>query len=198
MEPMRTTSVAVLVVGLCAVVAGCGGGSGISGSATTATSMAASVTASSSAAAAATTSATDAVKGTTFDPCAAVTDADLTGWKVDPASRRDAHTVLWGQNVRGCVWDGPSWGIKVYAVDGKLSNFETPDESNDRQERITVGSRSGWLLHTKNGLSCTVVLPAQQALAAAQVDLDSDLTKQRYDQCPLAVQIATQIEPKIP
>lgn len=194
MEPMRTTFLAVLAVTLCAGVTGCTSGSGISGTATPASHTAAVP----SSAVAATTSATDAVKGTTFDPCGAVTDADLNAWKVDPASVRDAHAVLWGQNVRGCVWDGPQWGIKVYAVDGKLSNFKVPDESNDRQEPITVGSRSGWLLHTKNGLSCTVVLPSQAALAAAQVDLDSDLTKQRYDQCPLAVQIATQIEPKIP
>ncbi|SHU70106.1 Protein of uncharacterised function (DUF3558) [Mycobacteroides abscessus subsp. abscessus] len=197
MASMRATSIAVLVTVLCGggVLAGCGGGSGISGTATTDTSTSALV---SSPTTVATTAATDAVKGTTFDACGAVTDSDLSAWNVDPASRRDAHSVLWGQNVRGCVWDGPQWGIKVYAVDGKLSNFETPNESNDRQERITIGARSGWLLHTKNGLSCTVVLPSQQALAAAQVDLDSDLTKQRYDQCPLAVQIATQIEPKIP
>ncbi|SKU94651.1 Protein of uncharacterised function (DUF3558) [Mycobacteroides abscessus subsp. bolletii] len=193
MSRMRTSSLVASAAVLCLGIAGCNSGSGISR-----TDAAASATASSSSPAPATTNASDAVKGTTFDPCGAVTDADLSAWQVDPATKRDAHTVLWGQNVRGCVWDGPQWGVRVYAVDGKLSNFEAPDESNDRQERITVGSRSGWLMHTKNGLSCTVVLPSQQALAAAQVDLNRELTKQRYDQCPLTVQIATQIEPKIP
>lgn len=193
MSPVRTYSLAASVAVLCLGIAGCDSGSGISR-----TDAAASATASSSSPAPATTNASDAVKGTTFDPCGAVTDADLAAWQVDPASKRDAHTVLWGQNVRGCVWDGPHWGVRVYAVDGKQSNFEVPNESNDRQEHITVGSRSGWLMHTKNGLSCTVVLPSQQAFAAAQVDLDSELTMQRYDQCPLAVQIAKQIEPKIP
>lgn len=194
MAAMRTTSLAALGLTLCIGLAGCGGRSGISGTATTARPTTTTTAAPSSAA----STTTDAVKGTTFNPCGAVTDADLATWQVDPGSRRDAHTVIWGQNVRGCVWDGPQWGVRVYAVDGKLSNFDTPDEFNDRQERITIGSRTGWLLHTKNGLSCTVVLPSQQALAATQVDLDSDLTKRRYDQCPLAVQIATQIEPKIP
>lgn len=190
---MRVRFVALLVIAptaLCAAVVGCTDRSGIRGTPTTASST--------PAVAAATTDATDAVKGTTFDPCGAVTDEDLIIWKVDPASRRDAHTVLGGDRVRGCVWDGPQWGIRVYAVDGKASNFDVPNEFDDRHEHITVGSRSGWLMHTKNGLSCTVVLPAQQAFAATQVDLDMELTHQRYDQCPLAVEIATRIEPKIP
>lgn len=189
----RAHSIAALVLVLGFALAGCGGNSGITDTATTAE---ASTTAQSSTPS--TTTDTGPVKGTTFDACAAITDANLTAWQVDPASRRDAQQVPWGKNARGCVWDGPQWGIKVYTVDGKLSNWDTPDEFNDRQEPVTVGSRSGWLLHTKNGLSCTVVLPSQQALFAAQVDLFSTLTKQRYDQCPLAVQIATQIEPKIP
>ncbi|WP_081343417.1 DUF3558 family protein [Mycobacteroides chelonae] len=194
---MRTRFLVWLLAAACVSLAGCGGGSGISG---TATSAVTSTTASSAPSSSSTTTAStkDPVKGTAFDACAAVTDADLAAWKVDPSSRRNAQDVPWGQNVRGCVWDGPQWDIKVYAVDGKISNFETPSEFNDRQEPITIGSRSGWLLHTKNGLSCTVVLPSEQGLAAAQVDLFSELTKQRYDQCPLAVQIATQIEPKIP
>lgn len=194
MAAMRTFVLASLA---CVSLAGCGGGSGITG---TATSQGSTTAGSSSLAPPATTApdAKDPVKGTTFDACAAVTDADLAAWKVDPATRRNAQNVPWGQNVRGCVWDGPQWDIKVYAVDGKITNFQAPNEFNDRQEPITVGSRSGWLLHTKNGLSCTVVLPSEQALAAAQVDLFSELTHQRYDQCPLAVQIATQIEPKIP
>jgi hypothetical protein len=35
-------------------------------------------------------------------------------------------------------------------------------------------------------------------VVAVQVDLNLDLTEQRYDQCPLALQIMKQIEPKIP
>ncbi|ORA61645.1 DUF3558 family protein [Mycobacteroides franklinii] len=139
----------------------------------------------------------DRVKGTTFDACTAITDADVATWEVKPGSR-DAHTTAFGQNVRGCIWDGPKWGVKVYAVDGSVSGFERLNDRWDRQEQVTIGTRTGWLLHDREGMSCTIVVPSQQAIAAVQVDLNLDLTRQHYDQCPLALQIMTQIEPKIP
>ncbi|MDM2104502.1 DUF3558 family protein [Mycobacteroides abscessus] len=137
-------------------------------------------------------------KGTTFDGCAAVTDADLASWEVDPVSRRDAHNIAFGQNVRGCMWVGPKWGVKIYAVDANLDQLEQPQKRFDRQERIQIGSRSGWLVHTSNAMGCAVAIPSQQSVAAVQVDLKTDLTEQHYDQCPLALQIMKQIEPKIP
>ncbi|MUM22022.1 DUF3558 domain-containing protein [Mycobacterium sp. CBMA271] len=137
------------------------------------------------------------VKGTSFDACTAITDADVVTWGVNPG-KRDAHTTAFGQNVRGCIWDGPKWGIKVYAVDGSISQFEQPKDRWDRHEIVTIGSQSGWLLHDKDGMSCTIVVPSQQALATVQVDLNLDETRQRLDQCPLALRIMTQIEPKIP
>lgn len=137
------------------------------------------------------------VKGTTFDACSAITDADVATWEVKP-DKRDAHTTAFGQNVRGCIWDGSKWGIKIYAVDTPFSKLEQPNDRWDRHERVAVGPRSGWLLHNINGASCTVAIPSQQAIAAVQVDLNLELTEQHYDQCPLALQIMKQIEPKIP
>ncbi|SHQ55674.1 DUF3558 family protein [Mycobacteroides abscessus] len=138
------------------------------------------------------------VTATTFDGCASVTDAEAKSWELDPASKQDAKDTLFSQNVRGCRWTGPKWFLKVGAVDGALSQWDTPREENDRQERIMIGSRSGWLLHNKNQATCAIALPSQQGIATIQVDLKSELTKQRFDQCPLAVQIATTIEPRIP
>ncbi|MBB4854890.1 hypothetical protein HNP40_002282 [Mycobacteroides chelonae] len=139
----------------------------------------------------------DPVKGTTFDPCTAITDADTATWEVKP-EKRDAHTTAFGQRVRGCIWNGPKWGIKIYAVKGSLAQFEQPNGRFDRQERVQIGSRPGWLLHDKNWIGCSVGIQSQQAIAAVQVDLNLDLTEQHYDQCPLALQIMKQIEPKIP
>lgn len=137
------------------------------------------------------------VAGTTFDACTAITDADVATWEVKP-DKRDAHATAFGQNVRGCIWDGPKWGVKVYAVDTPLSQLAQPNDKWDRHEPVTVGTRSGWLVHNVNGASCTVAIPSEQAIAAVQVDLNLDLTEQHYDQCPLALQIMKQIEPKIP
>ena len=140
----------------------------------------------------------DPVKGTTFDGCAAVTNDELTGWEVDPASKQDAHNIAFGQNVRGCMWFGPKWGIKIYAVDANLDQLEQPQKRFDRQERVQIGSRAGWLVHTANAIGCAIAIPSQQGVASVQVDLKTDLTEQHYDQCPLALQIMKQIEPKIP
>lgn len=138
------------------------------------------------------------VKGTTFDACSSITDADVATWKVDPANKRDAHQTAFGQRVRGCIWGGPDWFVKVYAVDGSIAQLEQPNIRFDRQERVQIGSRSGWLLHDKSGIGCSVGIQSQQAIAAVQIDLKTDLTAQHYDQCPLALQIMKQIEPKIP
>ncbi|MBN7458029.1 DUF3558 family protein [Mycobacteroides abscessus] len=139
----------------------------------------------------------DPVKGTTFDACVAITEADISTWEVRPG-KRDAHTTAFGQRVRGCIWDGPKWGIKIYAVDTVPSQLEQPIGRFDRQERVQVGSRPGWLLHDKNWIGCAIGIPSQQAMATVQVDLNLDLTRQHYDQCPLALRIMRQIEPKIP
>lgn len=146
------------------------------------------------------------VTGTTFDGCASVTDAEARSWELDPASKVDLEGKLFAQNVRGCAWSGipsgewnvPRWYLKLYATDGSLSQWDTPRPQNDRQERVTIGPRTGWLLHDKNQASCSVALPSQSGIATVQIDLNSELTKARYDQCPLAVQIATTVEPRIP
>ncbi|OAT69703.1 hypothetical protein AWB85_20165 [Mycobacteroides immunogenum] len=138
------------------------------------------------------------MKGTTFDACSSITDADVATWKVDPANKRDAHQTAFGQRVRGCIWGGPDWFIKIYAVDTPISQLAQPNDRWDRHEQVTVGARSGWLIHNANGASCSVTIPSEQAVATVQIDLKTDLTAQHYDQCPLALQIMTQIEPKIP
>ncbi|TDZ82128.1 hypothetical protein DE4585_02660 [Mycobacteroides salmoniphilum] len=116
----------------------------------------------------------DPVKGTTFDGCAAVTDADLIGWEVEPSSRQDAHNIPFGQNVRGCMWIGPKWGIKIYAVDANLNQLEQPAKRFDRQERVQIGTRSGWLMHTTSAIGCAIAVPSQKGVAAVQVDLKLD------------------------
>lgn len=146
------------------------------------------------------------VTGTTFDGCASVTDTEARSWELDPASKHDLKGQIFAQNGRGCMWSGtpagqwnvPRWYLKLYAIDGSLSQWEKPVTRYDRQEKITIGSRTGWLLHNVNQAICSVALPSQNGIATVQIDLDSELTKQRYDQCPLAIQIATTIEPRIP
>lgn len=138
------------------------------------------------------------VKGTTFDACSSITDADVATWKVDPTNKRDAHQTAFGQRVRGCIWGGPDWFIKIYAVDTPISQLAQPNDRWDRHEQVTIGARSGWLIHNANGASCSVTIPSEQAVATVQIDLKTDLTAQHYDQCPLALQIMKQIEPKIP
>nr|WP_100525582.1 DUF3558 domain-containing protein [Mycobacteroides abscessus] len=138
------------------------------------------------------------VTGTTFDGCASVTDAEAKSWQLDPSSKIDLHGQLFSGSGRGCRWTGPQWYLKLYGINGSLSQWDKPVARYDRQEKITIGSRTGWLLHNVNQAICSVALPSQNGIATVQVDLGSELTKQRYDQCPLAVQIATTIEPRIP
>ncbi|MDO3298545.1 DUF3558 family protein [Mycobacteroides abscessus] len=194
---MKMKWVAVVAVST-VLAAGCTH-DGIQGAPATGSTSTASSTLSSSASTSFPTSSTksDPVKGTTFDPCTAITDADTATWEVRP-DRRDAHATAFGQNVRGCIWDGPKWGIKIYAVDTSISQLGQPNSRFDRQEPVQVGLRTGWLLHDENWIGCSVAIPSQQAIATVQVDLNLDLTRQRYDQCPLALQIMKQIEPKIP
>ncbi|AYM44541.1 DUF3558 domain-containing protein [[Mycobacterium] chelonae subsp. gwanakae] len=190
-------SIAVAAVST-ALVAGCSH-EGIQGTPTSGSASSSSLTSSSASVSSTTTSTdSDPVKGTTFAACTAITDADVATWNVDPTNKRDAHQTAFGQRVRGCIWGGPDWFIKVYAVDTPLSKLEQPNDRWDRHEQVTVGARSGWLIHDVNGMSCSVTIPSQKAIATVQVDLKTDLTEQRYDQCPLALQIMKQIEPKIP
>lgn len=141
---------------------------------------------------------TDRVKGTTFDGCTAPTDAELTSWGVDPTRKENLKDVPFGQNGRGCLWFGAQWALKIYAIDVSPSQLDKPHAQFDRQERIQIGPRLGWLFHTKNFISCSVAIPSGESVATVQVDLKTDLTDQHYDQCPLAVKIITQLESRIP
>lgn len=194
---MTTRVHMVLLVASACALAGCGGTvAGTPATEATTGSTSASPTALAGVSPPTTAAPNTRVTATTFDGCASVTDTEAKSWELE--RKEDLAGQMFAQNVRGCVWDGSKWFLKVYAIDGSLSQWDRPRTENDRQERITVGSRSGWLLHDENQISCSVALPSQQGIATIQVDLNSELTKQRFDQCPLAVQIATTIEPRIP
>lgn len=138
------------------------------------------------------------VKGTTFDGCASVTDAEVASWELTPETKHDTKGTPMSSTVRGCIWKGPKWYLKVYAGNGQVSQFDQPSDKTDHQEPITIGSRTGWLIHSSNQATCVAVLPSENGIATVQVDLTLELTDQRYDQCPLAKQIMTTIEPRIP
>lgn len=138
------------------------------------------------------------VTGTTFDACASVTDAEASSWELKPDTKFDTKGEPQAQTVRGCIWKGDKWWLKLYAGNGSVSQFDKPNDREDRREPLTIGSRSGWLIHSSNQIACVAVLPSEQGIATVQVSLTLELTDQRYDQCPLAKQIMTTIEPRIP
>ncbi|OHU31728.1 hypothetical protein BKG76_00335 [Mycobacteroides franklinii] len=70
----------------------------------------------------------------------------------------------------------------MYAGNGSLSQFDNPCDREDRKESPTIGSRTGWLIHSNNQATCVAVLPSEQGIATVQVDLTLALTDQRYDQ----------------
>ncbi|MFA4083151.1 DUF3558 family protein [Mycobacteroides salmoniphilum] len=192
---MKMKWIAVVAVST-ALVAGCTH-DGIQGTPAPGSASSSNSPSSSASSSSTTTSTNNPAQGTTFDACTAITDADIATWEVKP-DKRDAHTTAFGQNVRGCIWNGPKWGIKIYAVDANLDQLEQPQKRFERQERVQVGSRPGWLVKTSNSIGCAVAVTSQQSVVAVQVDLNLELTEQHYDQCPLALQIMKQIEPKIP
>ncbi|WP_324611906.1 DUF3558 domain-containing protein [Mycobacteroides immunogenum] len=138
------------------------------------------------------------VTGTTFDACASITDTEAASWELKPETKFDTKGTPQSQTVRGCIWKGTKWYLKVYAGNGSISHFDPPQEYVDRQEPITIGSRTGWLMHSGDQMVCAAVLPSEQGIVTVEVSLTLELTNQRYDQCPLAKKIMTTIEPRIP
>lgn len=138
------------------------------------------------------------VTGTTFDGCASVTDAEAASWGVKPETKFDTKGTPQSRTVRGCNWKGDKWWLRVYSGNGAVSQFDKPSDREDRKEPLTIGSRTGWLIHSSDQMVCAAVLPSEQGIATVQVSLNLELTDQRYDQCPLTKQIMTTIEPRIP
>lgn len=136
------------------------------------------------------------VTGTTFDGCASVTDSQVTSWELDASTKRDTKDSLLGEGVRGCRWNGDKWFLRVYATNGSMADWEKPQPQFDRQEKVQIGTRQGGTGHEAGG--CSAVVSSQQGLAVVQVDLSRKLEREGFDACPLAVQIMTAIEPKIP
>lgn len=122
------------------------------------------------------------VTGTTFDGCASITDAEAASWELKPETKFDTKGEPQAQTIRGCIWKGSKWYLKVYAGNGSLSQFDNPCDREDRKESPTIGSRTGWLIHSNNQATCVAVLPSEQGIATVQVDLTLALTDQRYDQ----------------
>lgn len=142
------------------------------------------------------------VTGTEFDGCAAITDAEVTSWGLDPTSKLDMKGDVNALNVRGCRWGTPlgvdTWFLNVYAGNGSMAQWERPLPEFDRKERVQVGSRQGWMARYGDTLNCLVMLPSQNGIATVQIDLGVKLEDRKFDACPRAVQLATAIEPKIP
>ncbi|MBE5458373.1 DUF3558 family protein [Mycobacteroides abscessus] len=136
------------------------------------------------------------VTGTTFDGCASVTDLQITSWELDSSTKRDTKDSILGEGVRGCRWNGDKWFLRVYATNGSMAVWEKPQPQFDRQEKVQIGSRQGGTGHEASG--CSAVVSSQQGLAVVQVDLARKLEREGFDACPLAVQIMTAIEPRIP
>lgn len=136
------------------------------------------------------------VTGTTFDGCASVTDSQVTSWELDASTKRDTKDSLLGEGVRGCRWNGDKWFLRVYATNGSFAEWEKPQPQFDRQEKVQIDTRQGATGHEASG--CSAVVSSQQGLAVVQVDLSRKLEREGFDACPLAVQIMTAIEPKIP
>lgn len=136
------------------------------------------------------------VTGTTFDGCASVTDLQIASWELDASTKRDTKDSILGEGVRGCRWNGDKWFLRVYATNGSMAAWEKPQPQFDRQEKVQIGSRQGGTGHEASG--CSAVVSSQQGLAVVQVDLARKSEREGFDACPLAVQIMTAIEPRIP
>lgn len=142
------------------------------------------------------------VKGASFDACASVADAQVRSWELDPASKRDTSVdkALGWWGVRGCLWDGPKWFVRIYAFDGTIDGWkEQYRDDLASTETVQFGSREGLIAHAlPPRLNCRAVIPSQQGLVAVMVNPAFDLEKQKFDVCPLATRIMTDIEPRIP
>lgn len=98
--------------------------------------------------------------------------------------------------MRGCRWNGDKWFLRVYSTNGSMAEWQKPQPRFDRQEKVQIGARQGGTGHDPD--ACSAVLPSQQGLAVVQVDLTVKLKREGFDACPLAVQIMSAIEPRIP
>ncbi|TDZ81208.1 DUF3558 family protein [Mycobacteroides salmoniphilum] len=140
------------------------------------------------------------VTGTTFDGCASVTDAEATSWGLNLSSKTDTkdRSTLGAEDVRGCLWDGDKWQVRVYAINGSLSLWERPSPNFDRKTQVQFGTRPGWLAHGSHIPDCTAVVASEQGLAGVQVLPDRALQLDHTDVCPIAQQIMNTILPRIP
>lgn len=140
------------------------------------------------------------VTGTTFDGCASVTDAEAKSWGQDLTTKRTTaeDNALGADSVRGCVWDGDKWQVRVFAVDGSLDLWGRSSTDFDRKEQVQFGSRQGWLAHGARIPDCTAVVASQEGLAGVQLLPNRALELDHTDVCPMTQQIMTSIVSRIP
>ncbi|ORA92589.1 Protein of uncharacterised function (DUF3558) [Mycobacteroides abscessus subsp. massiliense] len=141
------------------------------------------------------------VTDTTFDGCASVTDAEATSWELDPASKTDTkdRSTLGAENVRGCLWDGDKWQVRVYSVNGSITQWEKPNPDFDPKTQFQFGTRQGWLAHDAPPKhDCTAVVASEHGIAAVQVIPSTALEDANTNVCPITQKIMTTIAPRIP
>lgn len=86
--------------------------------------------------------------GTPYEPCTALTGAELSSLGIDPRSAKDAAGTN-GQTARGCDWD---YYGSASAGHWKLSQIVGNSPSLDNDKRVRSGGRNHWLdEHTVGG-----------------------------------------------
>ncbi|QUH06460.1 DUF3558 domain-containing protein [Saccharopolyspora erythraea] len=132
-----------------------------------------------------------------FDPCTALSAEQLQAQGIEAPG----EPVDQGIGEVGCDFDGQEMVLTLLKADGRnLSYWEERRSNFDKFDKNQVASRQGISGIAAGGMGqgvCRQILEAGGGSIIAQVTYSSDAV-QGNDPCAKALEIAQQIEPKLP
>jgi Protein of unknown function (DUF3558) len=138
--------------------------------------------------------------GTTFEPCVAFTDEELTRYGVDPTAVEDAAQVD-GQGIRGCAWFMPrqfSLGVVVTNAES-LERYKTGKPELDWETDILVDDRLIAVARLNDDDStCMTYIQSMDAVVVIDVVLIGVNRGEGDDPCRKVVDFTSAYLDKIP
>lgn len=138
---------------------------------------------------------TDGSFGTSYDPCTTLTDAQITSFGLDPATKTTNMGVP-PEFGRGCAWARADFAMSFGVGRQNLNYFKNSTFGDKHLLTIAGRDAVSFRLDAKGG--CTVAIATGST--ALTIDLVQSVTDRQAgkDPCPPVLAIAQQIAPTLP
>lgn len=139
--------------------------------------------------------------GTSFEPCTAYSDSELSRFGVDPGAIKDAALVD-RQGIRGCYWfTSNKYSLSVVVTNAEsLEKYQSGMREIDWKPDLLIGGRTVGLADLNDDENtCSTYIQSGKSIVSAEVIINGgEEGRAKYDPCKIVIDFTAAYIEKIP